>query len=48
MVLDIMTALDYIHLAGYLHRDLSPKNILIAGFTMDSVPRVVSWFIYPV
>jgi serine/threonine protein kinase len=41
MLLHILTALDIIHTAGYLHRDLSPKNILIYSFTDDSVPQIV-------
>jgi serine/threonine protein kinase len=42
MLLSILTALDIIHGAGYVHRDLSPKNILIHSFSEDSVPRIVS------
>jgi serine/threonine protein kinase len=42
ILLAILMALDLIHTAGYLHRDLSPKNILIHSFNAESVPQIVS------
>ncbi|KAI6188977.1 Phosphate carrier protein, mitochondrial [Aphelenchoides besseyi] len=40
VAIDVIEALSQIHKHGYLHRDVSPKNVVISKFDENYIPRV--------
>ena len=41
VIIEILSALEYIHQRGYIHNDIAPGNVMITNITSNSNPHPI-------